>query len=282
MERALPIGPGMRKVGLGILGVLGILLVFGFVMVQTARDGPGRSSTGTVALNGTEWAALLVDNVRPDFNAQPSLSFVDEAKVRGNAGCNPIHGTVWISGSSIVFFNLEQHLMACEGKSDHRQFLPALHETRSFALEAEKLVFRDAAGKVRVIMMRVETPRPSPAPRSTPSVPGLANFQVLPSPTSSSPALNIWLEQLAAAQFAPVTPKLGEYFGTSTGVLVVTIPERNVFKLQDGDVILSVRGKEPVTPTNVRRILAPHSPGETMELQLMRQKRKQVYAVTLP
>ena len=279
MERVLPIGPGMRKAALGILG---ILLASGFEMVRAAPDCPEVSSTKTVALSGTEWAALLIDNVRPDFKAQPLLWFVDEANVRGNAGCNGIHGTVWISDSSIVFFNLGQHLTACEGKSDNGQFLPALHETRSFAIEAEKLVFRDAEGKARVIMMQVETPGPPPAPGATQSFPGLANFQAMPLSPSSSPLPDTLLEHLAAAQFAPVTPKLGRYFGTSMGVLVVTIPERNVFKLQDGDVILSVKGKEPVTVANVRRVLAAHHPGETMELQLMRQKRKQVYAVTLP
>jgi C-terminal processing protease CtpA/Prc len=49
-------------------------------------------------------------------------------------------------------------------------------------------------------------------------------------------------------QLVTLTPALGAYFGTEKGLLVVRGPGVDSLKLQDGDVILDIGGREPTTP----------------------------------
>ena len=51
--------------------------------------------------------------------------------------------------------------------------------------------------------------------------------------------------EFGGMELASITPKLGAYFGTNEGVLVVQAPDNDVFKLEDGDVIQSIDGRKP-------------------------------------
>lgn len=75
---------------------------------------------------------------------------------------------------------------------------------------------------------------------------------------------------------------LGRYFGTSKGLLVVSAPTSDEFKLQDGDVIESIDGREPTSVMHAMRILASYQPGEELELRIMRDKRRQTLKVEIP
>ena len=48
---------------------------------------------------------------------------------------------------------------------------------------------------------------------------------------------------LSNMELATLTPRLGKYFGTETGVLVVRAPSDGALKLEDGDVILAIDGR---------------------------------------
>lgn len=87
---------------------------------------------------------------------------------------------------------------------------------------------------------------------------------------------------VADMELARVTPGLGRYFGTDTGVLVVHAPPDRALGLQDGDVILSIGGREPIDGSHVIRILASYDPGEKVTLQVMRQHRKISVASSMP
>ena len=54
------------------------------------------------------------------------------------------------------------------------------------------------------------------------------------------PAANVLDMELVA-----MTPKLGKYFGTDKGVLVVRAPGDSELKLEEGDVILDIDGRAP-------------------------------------
>ena len=75
---------------------------------------------------------------------------------------------------------------------------------------------------------------------------------------------------------------LGRYFGTDAGLLVVSAPKSDAFKLQDGDVIQSIDGREPTSVGHAMRILGSYQPGEELELKIMRDKRRQTLSIEMP
>ena len=84
-------------------------------------------------------------------------------------------------------------------------------------------------------------------------------------------------------ELADLSPALGQYFGTSQGVLVIRVPRDEAFlKLQDGDVILSIDGRVPENGSHAARILRSYQPGEKIHLKIMRQKKTLELAGTLP
>ncbi|MEJ0039220.1 MAG: PDZ domain-containing protein [Gammaproteobacteria bacterium] len=87
---------------------------------------------------------------------------------------------------------------------------------------------------------------------------------------------------LAGLEVTTLTPQLGRYFGASKGVLVVRAPKSELYKLQDGDVIVSIDGREPTSGSHITRILSSYQPGETLTLRVMRDRKAQDIQVTVP
>ena len=87
---------------------------------------------------------------------------------------------------------------------------------------------------------------------------------------------------VADIELCRLTPGLGRYFGTDTGVLVVRAPADGGLGLQDGDVILSIGGRKPIDSSHAIRILGSYDPGEKITLEVMRQHRRISLAATLP
>ena len=75
---------------------------------------------------------------------------------------------------------------------------------------------------------------------------------------------------------------LGRYFGTDTGLLVVTAPKSDTFDIQDGDVIQSIDGREPKDVRHAMRILSSYQSGEKLALGIMRDKKKVTVDVEIP
>jgi S1-C subfamily serine protease len=75
---------------------------------------------------------------------------------------------------------------------------------------------------------------------------------------------------------------LGRYFGTDTGLLVINAPKAEAFKLEDGDVIESIDGREPTSVGHALRILGSYQAGEQLELKIMRDKRRQTLNIEMP
>jgi C-terminal processing protease CtpA/Prc len=76
--------------------------------------------------------------------------------------------------------------------------------------------------------------------------------------------------------------ELGEYFGVSEGLLVVSAPRDEDLDLRSGDVILNIDGREPTSPRHALRIMRSYEPGETMSVEIMRSQRRQTINVTVP
>lgn len=85
-----------------------------------------------------------------------------------------------------------------------------------------------------------------------------------------------------SAELVPMTPKLGQYFGTETGLLVVRAPDDSRLKLEDGDVILDIDGRTPSNASHALRILSSYQAGEKLKLNILRTKKRMSFEVTVP
>jgi membrane-associated protease RseP (regulator of RpoE activity) len=84
-------------------------------------------------------------------------------------------------------------------------------------------------------------------------------------------------------ELSAINDKLGAYFGTSDGVLVVDVrDDEQQLGLEPGDVVLSIDGRTVDTPSTMLRILRSYEPGESVSLKIMRDKRPLTLSRTLP
>jgi len=79
---------------------------------------------------------------------------------------------------------------------------------------------------------------------------------------------------LANLELAPLNPDLGQYFGTTEGVLVINLPAESTLGLKGGDVILSLDGRKATGPNSLLRILRSYEPGESFKFEVMRNKAR--------
>ena len=91
-----------------------------------------------------------------------------------------------------------------------------------------------------------------------------------------------WPGEFGGMELASITPKLGAYFGVTSGVLVVQAPDSDGFKLEDGDVIQGIDGRKPEDGAHAMRILRSYKPGEKLTLSVLRQRKPLSLAVSMP
>ena len=87
---------------------------------------------------------------------------------------------------------------------------------------------------------------------------------------------------LGSMELVELNAGLGKYFGTDTGLLVVNAPKADGLALLDGDVIQSIDGREPKDVRHAMRILSSYQGGETLQLGIMRNKKKRTLEIEIP
>jgi len=80
---------------------------------------------------------------------------------------------------------------------------------------------------------------------------------------------------LADLELAPLNPDLGQYFGASSGVLVVSAPKDSELGLKGGDVVLAVDGRKPASPSQLLRILRSYERGEKFKIEVLRKQKRE-------
>ncbi len=90
------------------------------------------------------------------------------------------------------------------------------------------------------------------------------------------------LDSWGDAEFVTLTPDLGRYFGAEKGVLVAHAPKDAALGLKDGDVIVSIGGREPQNGRHAMRILRSYQPGEAVEFRILRDRRTQTISAKIP
>jgi len=108
---------------------------------------------------------------------------------------------------------------------------------------------------------------------------GLADLGL---PPPSFPGTFMFHRPLMDMELATLTPRLGSYFGADKGVLVVRAPAGGSLKLEDGDVILAIDGRQPTSGSHATRILGSYQPGEKITLRIVRQHKTLDLEATLP
>ena len=86
---------------------------------------------------------------------------------------------------------------------------------------------------------------------------------------------------LADLELAPLNPDLGQYFGTGEGVLVIRAPSDHGLSLKGGDVVLSVDGRKPSSPSHLLRILRSYDRGESFKLEILRNHKRETITASL-
>lgn len=133
-------------------------------------------------------------------------------------------------------------------------------------LEGERrMIFRGDEGENRVLLERA----PVPAMRFGILEPGANTFEFRT------------LSRFADLELAPLNPELGSYFGSSEGVLVVRAGERSDLGLKGGDVLLSIDGRKVTSPAAALRILRSYEAGETLKIEVLRNKQRQTLSATI-
>jgi len=75
-------------------------------------------------------------------------------------------------------------------------------------------------------------------------------------------------------ELAPLNADLGQYFGTTEGVLVIDVPKESTLGLKGGDVILSIDGRRVSSPSSLHKILRSYDPGDSFKFEIMRNKSR--------
>ena len=88
-------------------------------------------------------------------------------------------------------------------------------------------------------------------------------------------ALFLYGSPLADLELAPLNPELGQYFGATTGVLVISAPKGAELGLKGGDVVLAVDGRKPESPSHLLRILRSYERGENFKIEILRNKKRE-------
>ena len=94
--------------------------------------------------------------------------------------------------------------------------------------------------------------------------------------------LSMFGDRWGDMELVSLTEELGRYFGTPEGLLVIAPPEDEEIALLAGDVILSIDGREPGTPSRVLRIIRSYEEGETISFQIMRDKSRTTVSYVVP
>jgi membrane-associated protease RseP (regulator of RpoE activity) len=107
----------------------------------------------------------------------------------------------------------------------------------------------------------------------------------LPDVIGGYPPFNVFLGHghgFGEWELVEITPKLGKYFGTDKGLLVVRAPDEGAYQVEEGDVLMGIDGRIPDSPGHAFRILRSYQPGEKLKLDVLRNRKRVEVSVTVP
>lgn len=228
-----------------------------------------------VAQLSSQLSGTVIDQVMP-FEPGHAIIGVQLEPAKGTAGARvrevspggPAAEAGMHVGDVIVAVNGTE----LKGGEPARQVVRIMRDVKPDA-RVQLRVLRD--GKTRELAV---TARPGPAVLAR--VHGLGDLGFGPFPEWHG-ALMLH-GPLMDMELATLTSRLGSYFGSDQGVLVVRAPADGALKLEDGDVILAIDGRQPTSGSHATRILSSYQPGEKLTLRIIRQHKTLEVDATLP
>jgi heat shock protein HslJ len=253
-----------------------MVLASSLLMLLTAATTPALGATPTPALSvtpalsATQWSALWIDN-RFVEGERPTVSFREDGKVVGNAGCEVYFGTWTVEGDAIRFADRSREVGQLSGPrpcsefslDQESRFLAALDAARVVQVQVQtrKLLLLDKDKNVRALLEYRES-HPGGSPGMTDRVAEPAPLMSVMPDASIAP--------LSGVLFATITADMGQSLGAARGVLVTGAAPLNALTLLEGDVILSVNGRQLGSSDHLQRIVSSYRPGDRLTLQIMR------------
>ncbi|MDR6431388.1 putative lipoprotein [Brucella pseudogrignonensis] len=113
------------------------------VMVRKSSD-----ESTAIGIEGKDWLAEDIQGGGVVDTAQTTLLVDSDGTVSGSGGCNRFMSKATISGSNISFAEIGSTYMQCPPAlmNQERKFLDILEKTRSYKMDAGKLVLIDEGG----------------------------------------------------------------------------------------------------------------------------------------
>jgi len=187
------------------------------------------------------------------------------------------------SGDLITRVDAKSVLTGESSSRDDRESLPGLRliELAATLEPNDTIPVEFRRGKERKTVTVVTADEPSILFRGGPGV-GSFDFRY---PSESRMALpddeDIFAEgpflygsPLAHLELAPLNPDLGQYFGATTGILVISVPKDSELGLKGGDVVLAVDGRKPESPSHLLRILRSYQDSESFKVEVLRNRKR--------
>ena len=228
-----------------------------------------------VARLSSDLGARAIDRVMPLFGPARAIIGVEldpapggnGARVREVSPGGPAAEAGILSGDVIVAINGT----AVTGSDAARQVVTIMHDVKPDSRVSLRVL---RAGKPREFTITARSGPTLFVARDMPdllygALPDLRGAFMLHGP-------------LTDMELVTLTPRLGSYFGSDQGVLVVRAPAERALKLEDGDVILAIDGRQPTSGSHATRILGSYQPGEKVRLRILRQHQTLELEATLP
>lgn len=108
---------------------------------------------------------------------------------------------------------------------------------------------------------------------------------VIQSPDDKGPGKRLeklHIQHLNTLNLSSLNPELGKYFGTDRGILVLENDPDMFPKLKAGDVIQVIDGQPADSVTDVMRVIGKKSPGDIMNVEVFRDRQRQVISMEAP
>lgn len=96
------------------------------------------------------------------------------------------------------------------------------------------------------------------------------------------PGLAAFSSALGNTELAPMNEKLGRYFGTGRGVLIIDTESDNPLGLEAGDVVRAIDGRAIRNPGELGRVIRSYTSGDRITIDITRDRKDQTLHAQLP
>lgn len=87
----------------------------------------------------------------------PGISFLKDAKIAGETGCNRFFGDFKTDGEEISFTNMGSTRMMCPQIEFENSYMEALNSVASYTMESDTLTLKDKDGNTIAVLKKISS-----------------------------------------------------------------------------------------------------------------------------